>query len=160
MVFNSSFSNISFKLWWSVLLMEETGVHRENHRPAASHWQILSHNLLSSAPCHEQDLNSQLQWWYALIAYVVVNRTTIRSLRQPLICMCIKNQSKSEYLLYDSILFVNVWVIHIFFYDCMSDFGFRVNKSIHILDLFIVNFTAAMLVGWRDHWIHTVMIIH
>ena len=23
--------------WWSVLLVEETGVHRENHRPTASH---------------------------------------------------------------------------------------------------------------------------
>jgi hypothetical protein len=25
-------------------LVEETGVTRENHRPAASHWQTLSHN--------------------------------------------------------------------------------------------------------------------
>ena len=32
----------------------------ENHRPAASHWQILSHNVVSSTPCHERGLNSQL----------------------------------------------------------------------------------------------------
>jgi hypothetical protein len=32
--------------WWSVWLVEETWVHRENHRPAASHWQTLSHNVV------------------------------------------------------------------------------------------------------------------
>jgi hypothetical protein len=37
MVFNATFNNISVILWWSVLLVEETGVPRENHRPAASH---------------------------------------------------------------------------------------------------------------------------
>jgi hypothetical protein len=29
----------------------------ENHRPAASHFQILSHNILSSPPRHERDSN-------------------------------------------------------------------------------------------------------
>ena len=28
--------------------MEETGVPGENHRPAASHWQTLSHNVVSN----------------------------------------------------------------------------------------------------------------
>jgi hypothetical protein len=37
MVFNAIFNNISAIMWWSVLLVEETGVPRENHRPAASH---------------------------------------------------------------------------------------------------------------------------
>jgi hypothetical protein len=37
MVFNATFNNISVILWCSVLLVEETGVHEENHRPAASH---------------------------------------------------------------------------------------------------------------------------
>jgi len=37
----------------------ETG---ENHRPAASRWQTLSHNVISCTPCHERDSNSQLQW--------------------------------------------------------------------------------------------------
>jgi hypothetical protein len=39
-------------LWWSVLLVEETGLHGENHRPVASQWQTLSHNVVSSIPCH------------------------------------------------------------------------------------------------------------
>jgi len=37
MVFNATFNNISVILWWSVLLVEETGEYGENHRPAASH---------------------------------------------------------------------------------------------------------------------------
>jgi len=37
MMFNDTFSNISVILWWSVLLVEETGVPVENHQPAASH---------------------------------------------------------------------------------------------------------------------------
>jgi hypothetical protein len=47
MVFNATFNNISVILWQSVLLVEETG---ENHQPAASHGQILSHNVVSSTP--------------------------------------------------------------------------------------------------------------
>jgi hypothetical protein len=36
---------------WPVLLVEETGVPVENRRPAASYWQISSHNFVSSTPC-------------------------------------------------------------------------------------------------------------
>ena len=35
MVFNATFNNISAISWQSVLLVEETGVPRENHWPAA-----------------------------------------------------------------------------------------------------------------------------
>jgi hypothetical protein len=41
MVFNATFNNISDISWRSVLLVEETGVPGENHRPVASHWQTL-----------------------------------------------------------------------------------------------------------------------
>ena len=37
MVFNATFNNISVILCWSVLLVKETGVPVENHRPVASH---------------------------------------------------------------------------------------------------------------------------
>jgi len=44
-----------------VLLVEETGrVPGENHGPAASHRQTLSHNVISSTHCHEGESNSQL----------------------------------------------------------------------------------------------------
>ena len=54
MVFNATFNNIS------VLLVEETGVLGENHWPVASHWQTLSHNVVSSKPRHEWESNLQL----------------------------------------------------------------------------------------------------
>ena len=47
MVFNATINNISVILWWSVLLLEETGVPGENHWLVASHWQTLSHNVVS-----------------------------------------------------------------------------------------------------------------
>jgi hypothetical protein len=50
MVFNAPFNNISVISWRSVLLVGETG---ENNRPAASHWQPLSHNVVSSTPKEE-----------------------------------------------------------------------------------------------------------
>ena len=37
MVLDATFNNISVISWRSVLLVEETGVSGENHRPAASH---------------------------------------------------------------------------------------------------------------------------
>jgi len=37
MVFNATLNNISVISWRSVLLVVETGVSGENHRPAASH---------------------------------------------------------------------------------------------------------------------------
>jgi hypothetical protein len=40
MVFNATFNNISAISWRSALLVEETGVHEDTHRPVASHWQL------------------------------------------------------------------------------------------------------------------------
>ena len=49
MVFNSTFNDISVILWQSVLLVEEIGVPCEHHCAAASHWQTLSQNFVSSS---------------------------------------------------------------------------------------------------------------
>jgi hypothetical protein len=56
MVFNATFNNISFISWRSVLLVEEARVPGKNYRPAASHGQTLSHNVVSSTPCQDRDL--------------------------------------------------------------------------------------------------------
>ena len=77
MVFNATFYNISAIPWRSVLLMEETRVPGENHRPVASHWQTLSHNAVLSTLHHERGLNSQLLWWLALITQVDVLYTKL-----------------------------------------------------------------------------------
>ena len=60
MVLDATFDNISVLSWRSALLVEETGVLGENQRPAASHWQTLSHNVVSSGLCDELDSISQL----------------------------------------------------------------------------------------------------
>jgi hypothetical protein len=48
MAFNTTFNNISVIQWQSVLLVEETGVPGENHRP-----------VVSGTPRHERGSNSQ-----------------------------------------------------------------------------------------------------
>jgi hypothetical protein len=45
-----AFKNISVISWRSVVLVEDTGVPGEIHRPVAGHWQTLSHNVVSSTP--------------------------------------------------------------------------------------------------------------
>ena len=60
MVINATFNNISILSWQSILLMEETGVPRENYQHAASHSETLSHkDDVSNTPRHERDTNSQ-----------------------------------------------------------------------------------------------------
>jgi hypothetical protein len=49
MIFNATFKNISVISWRSVLLVEEIGEPGENHRPAAGHWQTVSHNAVHLA---------------------------------------------------------------------------------------------------------------
>ena len=75
---NDTLNNISVISWRSVLLVEETGVSGENHRPVASHWQTVSHNFY----------RVQLAWaGFKLTTLVVMctdyigigNPTTIRS---------------------------------------------------------------------------------
>jgi hypothetical protein len=46
MVFNATFNNISVMSSWSVLLVEETGIPRENHSHAANHIRTLYYIML------------------------------------------------------------------------------------------------------------------
>ena len=48
-----------FQLYRGVLLVDETGVTGDNHRPVASHSKTVSHNVVKSTPRHERDSNSQ-----------------------------------------------------------------------------------------------------
>jgi len=58
-VFNAILNNSSVISWRSVLLVVETGVPGENHRLVTSHWETLSHNVVSSTHRHEWGSNSQ-----------------------------------------------------------------------------------------------------
>ena len=52
MVLNATFNNIPVISWRLILLVEETGLPGEYRRPVIGHWQILSHYVVSSTPCH------------------------------------------------------------------------------------------------------------
>ena len=61
MVFNATFYDISvISLWVISIIGGETG---ENKRPAASHWQTLSHKNVSITFRHERGSNSQTELW-------------------------------------------------------------------------------------------------
>ena len=49
-VINTTFNNVSVISWWSVLWVGKPELHGENHGHAASHWQTLSHNVLTTTP--------------------------------------------------------------------------------------------------------------
>ena len=74
---------ISVKSWNEIvevsLLVEETGVCRENHWPVASHWQALSRIVESSTPHPSGIQTHNFSGDRYLIAKVVVNPTTIWS---------------------------------------------------------------------------------
>ena len=55
-VLNATFNNISVISWPSVLLVGGTVALKENHQPAVSHRQTLSHKVVSSTPCHQRNL--------------------------------------------------------------------------------------------------------
>ena len=75
MLFNTTFNNISVISWLSDLLVEETGVPRENHRPVTSHWQMLSHNAVSNIPRTGFELTTLV----VISTDCTVNPTTMRS---------------------------------------------------------------------------------
>jgi hypothetical protein len=65
------------------MLVEATGVPRENHRPASSHWQTLWHSFESSTPrlsgfrTHNVSFDRQwlhnitnMFWWIAYLGYI------------------------------------------------------------------------------------------
>ena len=57
MVFNAAFNNISVISWRSVLLVEETGVPEENHRPDLSQvtdklYDIMLHIAMNGVRTH------------------------------------------------------------------------------------------------------------
>jgi len=81
MVFNATFNNTSVISTWSVLLLKETRVPGENHRPVASHLQTLSHNVTSSTPrlirVQTHKVSGDRHRLHKYI-YVVINPTTMK----------------------------------------------------------------------------------
>ena len=51
-------------------MVEETGVPGENHRPVVSHWQTLSHNVVSSTPRQERVYSNTLFYHFYCFFYM------------------------------------------------------------------------------------------
>jgi hypothetical protein len=62
MVFNSTINKIAVKSWRSVLLVGETGMPGDNHRPAESHWKLY----------HIVSYRVHLAWGFKLTTLVVI----------------------------------------------------------------------------------------
>ena len=60
-VFDATY-NISVISWRSVLLVKETWLPDGNHGPTASHWQTLSHNVVSSTPRRTHNVSGDRHW--------------------------------------------------------------------------------------------------
>jgi hypothetical protein len=71
MMFNATFNNISTISWQSVLLVEETGVPRENHWPLVSHWKL--YHIMLHRVIVEILLNVALNIINQPIAEILVN---------------------------------------------------------------------------------------
>jgi hypothetical protein len=52
--------------------LAESGIPEENHRPVASHWQILSHNVVSNTPCHEKGSSHSLVYLFPPTIYSIL----------------------------------------------------------------------------------------
>jgi hypothetical protein len=78
MVVNATFKSISVILWWSVLLVQESGEPGENHRPDASHWQTSSTNVAPSTPhlsgIRTHNVSGDMHWLH-IIRVMVFNAT-------------------------------------------------------------------------------------
>ena len=72
MVSNVTFNNISVISWLSVLLMEETGVPGENHRPVTSHWQT----FLSLCCLSLFDLRFLVTSFVSSNSFLIINNLT------------------------------------------------------------------------------------
>jgi hypothetical protein len=84
MVFNDAFNNILAISWSSVLLVEETGVPGENHRPDASHRHSLSHKVVSITPrlgglrTHNFGDEKNVKYNYTIVKWnIVINKKKI-----------------------------------------------------------------------------------
>jgi hypothetical protein len=74
MMLNATFINISVIWWLSVLLVEETGVPRENQRPAASHWKTLLDNvvLLALSGRWTHNISSDSKWPGTINTFIII----------------------------------------------------------------------------------------
>jgi hypothetical protein len=75
MVLNATFNNISVIYWPSVLLVDETGVPRENHRHITSHF-ITSCFSEYTPPSTTHNFSGDRQWLHSKCNYHIITTMT------------------------------------------------------------------------------------
>jgi hypothetical protein len=131
MMSNATFNNSSVILCRSVLLVEETGVSGENHRPAAIHWQTLSHifmmdsiltqryswNTAKVGVKHQsinQSINVWILWWplkHCFLEYMWCSSMIKLWVLIPLMKMCDKVCQWIEVVIIKFIHWLIDWLI-------------------------------------------------
>ena len=118
---NSTFNNIQAWSCRLVLLVEETGMSGENHRPAGSHWQTLSHNVVSGTP--RLEWNAIFPLWKARLLESKLSNAVSESyiFIESMYLVRIKHIFVKGYLFY------NLWIV---FSDCSDNGVFVVFMSL------------------------------
>jgi hypothetical protein len=150
MVFNAAFNNISVISWRSVLLVEESGVPGENHRPVTSHWQTLSHTITSTAAPRSVNITNMFSSKYSgglhgMIAWVFYIHLLLQLLLSPLLLLFWHTPTVNENSIYnvlDTTLCDNV---------CQSQISIY-HKLCELFSLKNLPWISAMKKAPRRHW--------
>ena len=135
--------------WWRKLEYP-----RENHRPVASHWQTISHIVVSSTPhlsgIRTPSISGDRHW-----LHVVVNPTTIQSRPQRL-TLYTSNKACWFYYKADIIIIISsnvTFVVKLLFKE--QSLNSYVNSLVHCI---YVNFSISDIFSYFCHFVFTVVI--
>ena len=140
-MFNPTFNSISVILCQSVLLVENTVVPGLNRRPVASHWQTLSHKIVSCTPRHERysKFSCDRVKVKVMMLNASFNNISVISIRTGDICSDCTYSCKSNYHIYDynqwpnSDILLSLPMIHATSFQIInmsSNLGFRVTVTL------------------------------
>ena len=117
-MFNATFNN-SVISWWSVLLVQKTGIPGENHRPVPSHRERLSHKVVPSTSRHERNSNTTISTKRIITTKGIFEFVFSKILRLRVMCLTLL-----------STINISVWYRDGQLYRCMThEYSDKTNKA-------------------------------